>query len=240
MDQHAARARPGRPAVDRATREALLDAAELTFAEHGYVAASLRGIAAASGVNQALIRYYFGTKQALFETVFKRRGLEIARQREAGLDALETQGRQGDVAALVQAYLAPQIALRRSGPHGLAFVRLQSRLHNEPETLAFRLRREVYDESSKRYIQALERALPGVEPADIAWRMMFLIGTYLYMLAGVDRLDDLSDGRYRVDDMDELVARLTGFLVGGLAAPSTAETPGARRVSRAPGRGGRP
>jgi len=70
-------------------------------------------------------------------------------------------------------------------------------------------------------IWQLERALPEVDPADIYWRMMFVIGAFLYMMAGVDRLDDLSEGRFASNDIDELVERLTTFVVGGMQCPST-------------------
>jgi AcrR family transcriptional regulator len=230
---------PGRPLVDRDTRSLILDAAELLFAEKGYVSTTTRDIADRAEVRQSMISYYFQSKDALFEAVFKRRGLRLSQLRIDYLEELlaRTRGRPA-VADVVRAYLRPQFEMKQSGPAGLAFVRLQSRLHNEPEELAFRLRREVYDESTKRYIAVLEQRLPKVDPADISWRMVFLIGTYLYMLAEVDRLEDLSDGRYRSGNVDELVERLTNFLVSGLMAPSTARTWGAasarkRAASRA-------
>jgi AcrR family transcriptional regulator len=54
--------RPGRSG----TREAILDAATRQFAERGYDGASMRVIAAAAGVDQKLIAYFFGSKQHLF------------------------------------------------------------------------------------------------------------------------------------------------------------------------------
>lgn len=214
---------PGRPVVDRDIRTLILDAAELAFADKGYVSTSTRDIADRAEVRQSMISYYFQSKDALFEAVFKRRGLRLSELRLQYLDELLAGARgRPAVADVVRAYLRPQFEMKRSGPAGVAFVRLQSRLHNEPEALAFRLRREVYDQSTKRYIAVLEGLLPKVDPADIAWRMVFLVGAYLYMLAGVDRLDDLSDGRFRSGNDDELVERLTNFLTHGLMAPSTA------------------
>ncbi|MGR9092641.1 MAG: TetR/AcrR family transcriptional regulator, partial [Gammaproteobacteria bacterium] len=52
-------------------------------------------------------------------------------------------------------------------------------------------------------------------------RMMFVIGAFLYMMSGVDRLDDLSGGRYQSDDVNELVERLTTFVVAGMQGPTT-------------------
>ncbi|MBU8856127.1 MULTISPECIES: TetR family transcriptional regulator [unclassified Micromonospora] len=54
--------RPGSPD----TREAILAAAREAFAERGYDAASIRAIAAAAGVDPALVHHYFGGKEELF------------------------------------------------------------------------------------------------------------------------------------------------------------------------------
>ena len=44
----------------------MLAAARTAFAERGYDGASIRGIAAAAGVDPALVHHYFGTKDKLF------------------------------------------------------------------------------------------------------------------------------------------------------------------------------
>ena len=203
------------------TEDRILAVAERVFAGHGYVAASLREIAAGADVTQALIIYYFGSKQGLFETLFKRRGLEISRQRQEALDALLARSEAPTVRELVAAYLLPQFALRGAGAGGMAFVRMQARLHHEPDELALRLRREVYDSATRNYITAIGRAVPGLNAADAYWRMMFAVGTYLYMLSGYDRLSDISDGRFTTDDTEEVLRRLTDFLVAGITAPGS-------------------
>jgi AcrR family transcriptional regulator len=58
--------RTGRRPGESGTRDAILEAARRNFAEQGYGRASLRGIAAAAGVDQKLIAHYFGSKQQLF------------------------------------------------------------------------------------------------------------------------------------------------------------------------------
>jgi AcrR family transcriptional regulator len=49
-----------------ATRAALLEAARKLMAEHGVEGTSTRDVAAAAGVNQALVYRYFGSKEKLF------------------------------------------------------------------------------------------------------------------------------------------------------------------------------
>ncbi len=56
----------GRRAGDSGTREAILQAARRRFADHGYDAATIRGIAKDAGVDPALVHHFYGTKEKLF------------------------------------------------------------------------------------------------------------------------------------------------------------------------------
>ena len=56
----------------KATREAILEAAEAEFAACGSDAASTRRICARAGVNVALVNRYFGSKENLYRVVAKR------------------------------------------------------------------------------------------------------------------------------------------------------------------------
>jgi AcrR family transcriptional regulator len=58
--------RTGRRAGDSGTREAILDSARRQFAERGYDGATIRAIAAAAGVDPALVHHFYGTKERLF------------------------------------------------------------------------------------------------------------------------------------------------------------------------------
>ena len=54
-------------------REQLLEAAEELFAEHGYEGTSTRMLAKKAGVNVAMVSYYFGSKEKLFEALVEDR-----------------------------------------------------------------------------------------------------------------------------------------------------------------------
>ncbi|WP_062305762.1 TetR/AcrR family transcriptional regulator [Demequina subtropica] len=60
---------PRGPGAD--TRGDILAAAAEVFGDKGYAASSLREIARAAGVDPALVRHYFGTKQDLFVAVMR-------------------------------------------------------------------------------------------------------------------------------------------------------------------------
>jgi AcrR family transcriptional regulator len=61
--------RSGRRRGPTQSREAIADAARTQFGELGYDRATFRGIAAAAGVDPALVVHFFGTKEALFQAV---------------------------------------------------------------------------------------------------------------------------------------------------------------------------
>jgi len=61
-----------------ATREVLLDAATLVFAEQGFAGARVDDIAARAGVNKALIYAYYGDKKGLYRAVLTSHVSEFA------------------------------------------------------------------------------------------------------------------------------------------------------------------
>ena len=69
--RRAGRRGSGRPAGESFTREAIVESARAQFADHGYRGATIRGIAAAAGVDPALVHHYYGTKEALFAAAMR-------------------------------------------------------------------------------------------------------------------------------------------------------------------------
>ena len=71
--------KPVPPASERdgQTEQRILDAAHAVFLRHGTAGARMQDIAAAAGVNQALLHYYFRTKARLSEAVFHRAATQL-------------------------------------------------------------------------------------------------------------------------------------------------------------------
>ena len=68
---HAQRRRPGRPPGTSDNRERILANARELFARSGIHQTSIRAVAAAAGVDQALVHHYFGTKEQLFAAAIR-------------------------------------------------------------------------------------------------------------------------------------------------------------------------
>lgn len=210
--------KPGRPRKDSDLRENILDHAEIVFADAGYLGASTRQIALQAGVTQSLVRYYFNTKNQLYREVFLRRGELLAARRLELLDKLTNSKKPFSVEDILMAYLKPQWDIKYDMNGGSSFVRLQARLHSEPEEQALRLRHEIYDGPVRRYLSVLGPLLPHVPTDTLSVRMSFLVGTYMYMLNDLGRIADFTDGHVKSLDKKEMLKQLVSFLSAGLCA----------------------
>ncbi|MGB3072218.1 MAG: TetR family transcriptional regulator [Ottowia sp.] len=210
--------KPGRPEGTSAVRDEIMDAAEAQFAKLGYAGTTLREIAAATNVTQALISYYFGSKYGLFEETFLRRGQLISKQRVDLLEALLDKGKP-TVREIVHAFLSPTLALR-STPQGRSFLRLQARLHTEPPEISYKVRTDAYGSSTQRYVEAFRLALPQLGELDAYWRVTLMVGTYLYAFSDTHRMEEMTPkGLYDAEDTEALIDQVTRFVVGGFQAP---------------------
>ncbi|MFC3100614.1 TetR/AcrR family transcriptional regulator [Altererythrobacter lauratis] len=212
--------KPGRPKKDGGLKERILDEAELAFAKTGFAGTSTRDIAKQANVNQGLIRYYFESKEQLYKDVFHRRGEELAGRRHVLLDRLLASKPDYTVEDVIRAYLEPQWDLKYSNASGAAFVTLQARIHAEKDEQSLALRREIYDAPVKRYIGALVPLLPHLSREVVSLRMAFLVGTYLFMLNDLGRIEDLSQGKVIDLGKEEMLDNLVLFLAAGLRADS--------------------
>ncbi|MDR5745737.1 TetR/AcrR family transcriptional regulator [Caballeronia sp. LZ029] len=222
------RKRLGRPTGNINQRENILDAAEVDFSQRGYAGTSLKEVAASCGVTQALITYYFGTKQQLFEQVFLRRAMLISEERVTLLHEL-SDAKEASVRDIVRAFLLPLVALRKTDG-GRAFIRLQARLHTEPPEISYSLRSTAYGDSTDAYVEALRAALPGLPAKDLYWRVTMMIGAYLYAFSDTHRLDVLAKGACDPWDANETLEQLTNFIVGGLEAQASASSASAKKT----------
>ena len=212
------RRRPGagRSEGSQETREAFLDAAERNFAEKGYAGASLREIAQDAELNTAMVSYWFGSKIEMFKEVYLRRGTWLAARR---MDLLKTEAARADIVVedLLGAYLRPAFELRAS-VQGRAFLRLQARLHAEPDEMAYQLRREVYDGPVHAYVAALARLMPGKSEQNLAISFAQFIGIYLYILSDAHRLDQIGHFPQSAPPPRDLIEEIVRFAAAGFRA----------------------
>jgi AcrR family transcriptional regulator len=114
------------PGADRETRDKILDAAHAIFVRQGTVKTRTVDIAAESGVNKALLHYYFGSKSALADAVFERAAGSLF-PRIFKILADENRSIEDKVRDVVE----EQIQFHSAHPYLAAYV--ASELHTDPD-----------------------------------------------------------------------------------------------------------
>jgi AcrR family transcriptional regulator len=171
------------------TKERILTAAELLFAQRGFDGASLRQLTAAAGVNLAAVNYHFGSKDRLVEEVFRRRLDTLNAHRLAALSKVAGRG-ETTLEDVLDAFIRPALALSSDGS-GSLFMRVLARAFAEHDVLS---REELY------------------------WRIDLVTGALTHAMSGfgmIQRKSDVSEAAHR----EQTVAHLVRFAVAGLSHP---------------------
>ena len=148
-----------------ATRDALLDAAELLVAGHGFGTPSHRMIAGEAGTHVALVNYHFGSKEMLFEAALERRAPRLnGLWREA---LAELRGRSSPtVSDVLQAWWRPFEEVDMEGDQQWGNYRCMfARLGAAPEGETWYQR--YFGSSDRDFLNALSEAMPQAPREDI-------------------------------------------------------------------------
>ncbi|HUZ75586.1 MAG TPA: TetR family transcriptional regulator [Stellaceae bacterium] len=206
--------------------------AEELFAEYGIEAVSPRQIALAAGQhNQSAIRYHFGTKETLIETLLTRRMAEINARRSAMLRALEREDRLADVRSLVSAVAVPLAEKVQLTPEGGFYVRFLAHLFADRQRRDILIAREDEAALLRRLYAMLRRLVPPLP--DLIWneRLRLMVGGVIHALAGRERLRVSGDPSWRGLPETAFVNNLVDVGVAILTAPLSPATLGAMRLN---------
>jgi AcrR family transcriptional regulator len=175
------------------TKTKLLQAAEVIMAQRGISGTSLREITDAAGVNVALVKYHFGSREKLVEGVLKRHLDPINARRLDLLTAAEARDPAGPLPleAVLEALIRPAVEKGLSGEKdGVLFLRLFGRIFAEPASAMGLLRKQM-GPMIKRFDAAFERALPHLSELDLGWRKMACLGVVQHSLLMLSMMDEL-------------------------------------------------
>ena len=220
MAKHIAKKqRPRTKAEQRAaTLEQILDAAEFLFSKHGMNGVTLRDVAHKVGVHTSLMHYYFVDKRQLFEAAFARRAGVTSGRRMEALDRYEREaGDSLSVEGALRAFLDTDFDLYMNGGSGWRnFAAFVAQVSNSTEGAA--MMDLHFDPVVLKLIRLLKKALPGCSDKDIFWGYDFVTGALMHTLGNTGRIDKLSDGICKSEDLEAVKARMARFMAAGFTA----------------------
>ena len=214
------------------TKTRILDAAERLLSERGFTGVSLRAVTAGAGVNLGAVNYHIQSKKALIQAVFARRLAPLNRRRLEALDACEARaaGRPVPLEELLHAFLGP---VMKPDVAGEGFVRLMGRMYTEPSLDVRRIVSVEMGEIAQRFVSAFRRTLPGLQPEELFWRLLFTIGAMAQTLSAGSLLHFISGGICDPSDLEGAEKRLIRFTGAGFRAPAGG-VKSKKRASRVP------
>lgn len=201
------------------TRTQLLDAAERLFAERGFRGTSVRAITDLAGANLAAVGYHFGSKAELLSAVVRRVVEPINAAQCAGLDRLLARTPDPTVADLVEAFAGPLFDEMPGGDEGGARTsRLIVTIITDPAEEARTWTGPAEAAVRDRYLAAFERALPGLSPEELWFRIRGILA-----VTAVDRVQVYQNPPASLSPVAGEAARRWAitYLTAAMSAPPT-------------------
>ncbi len=199
------------------TRDRLIDAAEVLFAEHGIGAVSLREINRAAGAKNAVaVQYHFGDRAGILRAINAKHFPAIDARRHAMLDEYEAQGKD-DIRALAAAWVRPLASKLEDRDGGLAYLQIYAELINLPPAATGALESEgtAPRDAIRRWRVLVEPFLP-----DDAARLHRRFAVMRFSATEIGRR--ARTGPHRDDRL--FVSDLIDMVTSMLAAPPSKET----------------
>lgn len=198
------------------TKDRILGAAEVLFAQRGFDGASLRQLTAAAGVNLAAVNYHFGSKEKLVEQVFRRR-LDALNARR--LEALAKIAGHADTTLedVLAAYIRPALDLSHDDS-GALFMRVLARAFAEHDDTLRQFLSENYGHVIRQFTTEFARLLPQLSKSELYWRIDLVTGALTHAMSGfgmIQRKHDVSELAHR----EQTAQHLIRFAVAGLSHP---------------------
>lgn len=197
------------------TSEKILNAAEQLFAQSSYDAVSIRQITQMAGVKLALAHYHFGTKEALFEAVIKRRIGLLSDCRLQLLDYFRNKNSSAplSIEQIVHSFVVPYLFWHLNGGSGWrSYARMVSTL------LGYNLEllKDQFDSAAILFQQEMRRSMPEADEASIQWGFDFMVGVMCNTFSEVDRIGGLSGMLCSIENKEQACEYLLSFIVAGL------------------------
>jgi len=202
------------------TKEKILDVAEELFADYGFSETSLRMITAKADVNLASVNYHFGSKKTLIQAVFDRFMLSFTTDLSKEMERLDAASTPYQVIDVLATLINPITKLDNLRPNGSGvFMNLLGRAYAETQGHIRRFAMTHYSEVFKHFTRLLQSTSPNLKPAEMFWRLHFMLGSFIFTLAGHKALQEIAESDFQQKvSIEEIIKRLVPFMAAAFSS----------------------
>ena len=206
------------------TKEKILNAAEVLFAEQGFSETSMRLITSVAQVNLAAVNYHFGSKKDLIQAVIDRYFIRFSGKVHIAFSDLE-EHEVVDMNEILEALLIPVIELDETNTDSAAnFMRLLGRAYTESQGHLKVFLSEKYGYLLSQFTRLVHKANPDLDNNEVFWRLHFMLGTMVFAMAGHQALKDIAEADLNESvDTQRMIDYLIPFLTGSMQSPTSLE-----------------
>ncbi|GAA0816135.1 TetR/AcrR family transcriptional regulator [Colwellia asteriadis] len=207
------------------TKNKILDAAELLFADKGFNGTSLREITSSAGVNLAAVNYHFGSKKELIKAVMSRYMNELAPKLELALSVIVHGDDKPNLDEVFFAFVEPLLHLNEFKVNGTSiFLQLLGRGYTDSQGFLRWFLTTQYPNVFTHFTKAVHKAYPELTTQEMFWRLHFTMGTIVFTMSSSDALMDISRNDFNNDvSIETLINKVIPYVAAGVGAPIIAE-----------------
>ncbi|MCP4991258.1 MAG: TetR/AcrR family transcriptional regulator [Colwellia sp.] len=203
------------------TKNKILDAADVLFADKGFNGTSLREITSQANVNLAAVNYHFGSKKELIKAVMSRYMDELSPQLESALSLICQAEVKPTLHEVFSAFSEPLLSLNEFKANGTStFLQLLGRGYTDSQGFLRWFLTTQYPNVFANFTQAVKTAYPELSTEEMFWRLHFTMGTIVFTMSSSEALIDIAHNDFDNKlDIAGVIERVIPYVAAGVAAP---------------------
>jgi TetR/AcrR family transcriptional regulator, regulator of cefoperazone and chloramphenicol sensitivity len=209
----------------RGVRERLLDAAEELFSERGFDGTSVRDLARAADCNIASVNYYFGSKEKLYEEVWRRHLISQRDSRVASIDkVMADSGGKPSLEELLRSFAFAFVGSLVDQREGRRLIRLMARELIDPHLPSDMFGQEVIKPTLTVMQDALKKVCPDLNESKVPLVVFSLVGQLIHTIRIKPILKWTDDEALAMFDPPRLIEHIVAFSAAGIRAYTERKT----------------
>jgi AcrR family transcriptional regulator len=204
----------------KSVKNRLLDSAEGLFCERGFKGTSIRDIAASAGCNIASVNYYFGSKEKLYEEVWRRHLIPMRDARIASINKVMSQAEaQPNLEDLLRSFADTFVGSMIDTSRASQLSKLMAREYIDSNLPTNMFVNEVMTPTITAMHRALVKTCPNLDESKILLVVFSIVGQLVHLIHIRTMFEQGGDDLILpIIDSEEAINHIVKFSAAGIRA----------------------